>query len=154
MSVGRILRRDWPSFGLSVVIGVCGLVAVACYLTVAVEPPEGGDGRLIARVMGAAALSATALCGPVLVWRVRVIRRVFARGEVVRGQVLLVGENAEDVGYAVIAYRYRGREYRVTNVTEGVVGRGGLAPDESVDVVVDPGKPSRAFVAKLYLEER
>jgi hypothetical protein len=153
LSVGRILKRDWPSFGLAVVISAFWLIAAACYLVVVVWYPEDKEGRLLGYFLAVGALLVTALCGAVLVWRLRIIRRVFACGEVVRGQVLIVGENSEDVGYAVIAYQYQGREYRVTNVTEKPWGREGLAPDDPVDIVVDPSKPSRAFIAKLYLQE-
>jgi hypothetical protein len=153
LSVGRILKRDWPSLCFSVFISAFWLIAIACYLLVMVWYPEDKEGWLLAYFMGGGAFLVTALCGAVLVWRLRIIRRVFACGEVVRGQVLIVGENSEDVGYAVISYLYKGREYRVSNVTEGAVGRGRLAPDDLVDIVVDPSKPSRAFIVKLYIQE-
>jgi hypothetical protein len=76
---------------------------------------------------------------------------VFGRGEVVQGEVISVGENSEDVGSAVVAYQYQGRQYLVRNVTEGAVGRGGLTPGAPVDIMLDPSNPSRAFIAKLYL---
>jgi hypothetical protein len=155
LSVGHILRRDWPSFILTVFIIGLWLVTIACNLWAAVTPnlEDEEDWLMMASFMGVGNLLVTAVCGTVVVWRVLLIRRVFAQGEVVRGRVLLVGENSEDIGYAVIVYQYQGREYRVRNVTQGAVGRGGLASDDPVDIVVDPRKPSRAFIVKLYVPE-
>jgi hypothetical protein len=150
LSVGRILRRDWPSLWLSFFIGGLWVVAIGGYLLVAVWYPEDREGWVLSHIMGVCVLVVTALCGALLVRRVHLIRQVFSRGEVVRGQVLSLMKNSEDVASAVLAYQYQGREYRVRNVTEGAAGRG-LSPGDPVDIVVDPSKPSRAFIAKLYL---
>jgi hypothetical protein len=152
LSIGRILKRDWPSFCCSVFISLWWLIVIAAYLLVAVWYPEDRDGWLLAHLMGVGGLGLTALLGAVIVRRIHIIRRVFGRGEAVRGEILSVGENAEDIGYAVVAYQYQGRQYLVRNVTEGAVGREGLTPGAPVDIVLDPSKPSRAFISKLYLE--
>lgn len=152
LSVGRILRRDWPSFGLAVFVSCCWLVAVAAYVLMVFWFPEDRDNWALAHINGACFAVATVLCMGVIIWRIRTIRRVFRGGEVVRGHVVSVGENSEDISYASIAYQYQGRDYQTKNVTEGASGRGGLTPGDLVDIVVDPAKPSRAFVAKLYLE--
>jgi hypothetical protein len=152
LSVGRILKRDWPSFILSATIIGMWLV-ITCFI-VAVNPkPEDKESWEMSLVLGVGTLLLTAVCGTVIVWRLLLIRRVFAYGEVVQGRILHVGENVEGIGYAMIAYQYQGREHQVKNVTQGLVGRGGFAPDDPVDLVVDPRKPSRAFVVKLYARE-
>jgi hypothetical protein len=152
LRIGRILRCDWPSFGCSLLLGLWWSLALAAYVLAAVWYPEDRDSRLLAHLMGVSGLAATALLGAWIVRRVHIIRQVFGRGEVVRGEVLSVGENSEDVGSAVVAYQYQGRQYLVRNVTEGAVGRGGLTLGAPVDIMLDPSKPSRAFIAKLYLD--
>jgi hypothetical protein len=152
LSVGRILKRDWPSFGCLVIVTFWWLMTIAGYLLAAVWLPEDRDGWLFAHLMGVSGLGVTALLGAVIARRVHIIRQVFGCGEVVRGEILSVGANSEDVGHAVVAYQYQGRQYLVRNVTEGAVGRGELTPGAPVDIVVDPSKPARAFIAKLYLE--
>lgn len=149
LSVGRIMARDFYSLGLSIWVGCFGLIALL-FLAKVIGHPEDEDAWLFTVFTGAFALSAT-LSGALLVWRVRVIRRVFARGEVVRGRVRRIVEgDGECVGYAVFVYQYQGQEYHAT-VTEPVVGQAGVAPDDSVEIVVDPSKPSRAYISKLYL---
>lgn len=150
LSLGRVLKRDWPSFGLALFIGACWLMAMAAYAWAGISQTE--SNYLLAHSLGGGAGLMTAVFGPVLVWRIRDLRRVFARGEVVQGRVLTVGENSEYIEHAVIAYQHGGREYRVTNVTEGVLAGRRLAPGAAVDVVVDPGKPSRAFIVNLYID--
>jgi hypothetical protein len=149
LSFGHILKRDWPSFILSVF--VCGLWLTVIFLLGLTPSPEDKEAGRLALFMGVGTLLVTAVCGTVIAWRLLLIHRVFAHGEVVQGRVLHVGENSEDIGYAVIVYQYQGREHRVKNVTG--VGRGGLAPDDPVDIVVDPRKPARAFIVKLYVPE-
>ncbi len=152
LSVRRILKRDWPCFGLVIFIGCGWLVGIGDYVLMAMWFREDRDGWALAHILGVGVLFATVLCAVVIVWRMQVIRRVFGSGEVVQGHVLSVGENSEDIGYALIAYQYQGRDYCTRNVTEGASERGGLTPGELVELVVDPAKPSRAFVAKLYIE--
>jgi hypothetical protein len=152
LSVGRILKRDWPSFVFAGSITVWWLLVLGAYLLAAVCYPRDSESWLIAHLMGVVGLVLTGLLGTVLVRRIHIIKQAFGCGEMVQGEVLGVGENSEDVGYAVVAYQYQGRQYLVSNVTEGAVGRGGLTPGARVDLMVDPRTPSRAFIAKLYLE--
>ena len=152
LSVWRILKRDWLSFGLSIWVGLFGLMALVLIPGV-IWHPEHWKGFDFTAFIAGWALFATALAGPVLVWRVRVIRRVFARGEMVRGRVLYVVEgDGECSGYAGFVYQYQGHEYRAKAGTDLAFGRAAVAPDDSVEIVVDPSKPSRAFISKLYLQ--
>jgi len=151
LSVGRILKRDWLSLGLSIFVGSFGLIALL-FLAKVIGHPDDSDAGLFTAFIFGFGLSAT-LCAAVLVLRVRVIRRVFARGEVVRGRVLWVVEgDGESVGHAVFVYQYQGHEYRARAATELAFGSAAVAPNDSVEIVVDPSKPSRAFVSKLYLQ--
>lgn len=150
LSVGRIVKRDWPSFGLAIFIAICWLIALAGYVFAGISQTR--DNLVLAHFIAGGTLLMTAVFGPVLGWRIRNLRRTFARGEVVQGRVLAVGENSEFIEHAVIAYQHGGREYRVTNVTEGVLAAQRLAPGNPVDIVVDPSKPSRAFVVGLYID--
>ena len=77
---------------------------------------------------------------------------MLASGDPVKGQVVDVGENSEDIGYVVVAYQYEGRDYKTKNVTEGAVQRGNLAVGDLLDIVVDPQEPTRAFVVRLFVD--
>jgi hypothetical protein len=152
LSVGRILSRDWPAY-IWTVFTVCGLLfLVGGYLVVGIWFRQDADSWVTAHITAMVGLVMLIACGALMIRRIRLLQDVFARGEVVQGQVLLLGENSEDVGYAVIGYHYRGKDYKVQNVTEGVAGRGGLKPDDEVDLVVDPRDPTRAFIVKLYVD--
>lgn len=151
LSFGRVWKRDWPAFGLSFFLGLLWFLAIAGYVVAVIWYPDDKEGWEGVPVLGVGVIVVTALCGPWIVWRIQMIRRVFAQGEVVRGQVLSVGENSEYIGNAVIVYQYQGREYRVTNVTERADGRKEFTPNDSVEIVVDPNNPSRAFLAELFL---
>src|SRR5436305_6095401 len=65
LSVGRVLKRDWPSFGLSVFLSFGWLFAIAGYLVVAVWYPQDKEGWVLAHLLGVSALVMTALCGSV-----------------------------------------------------------------------------------------
>lgn len=152
LSVGHVWKRDWPSFGLSVFLGLVWLFVLAVYLTNAFWHPQDGEGWATAHIFGTAALVITVVCGAVIGRRIYIIRHVFACGALVQGKVLEVGENSEDIGNALIAYHYQGRDYSVRKVTEGAHDRGGIVQDELVDIMVDPKEPSRAFIVKVFLD--
>jgi uncharacterized membrane protein AbrB (regulator of aidB expression) len=151
LSVGRVLKRDWPSLGLTVFLGMVWVLAIAGYFVAVISYPEDKEGWELAPFLGGGLLVVTAVCSSVIVWRIQMIRRVFACGQIVRGQVRSVGENSESIGHAVIAYQYQSCEYLVTNVTEGAGGRREFTPNDFVDVVIDTSHPSRAFIAELFL---
>jgi hypothetical protein len=152
LTTGRILKRDWPAFTLLLFLGFwwLAMIAIVALTASATGWQSLGSDKLLLVLFGFFSALITVVCGGIVWWRVRTVRRVFAAGVVVEGEVGYVGENSEDIGYAVVLYRYNGRDYRVQNATEGAPGRGGLAVGDTVELVVDPLKPARAFVLKLY----
>lgn len=148
-STGRILRRDWPAFGLTLFVWWLA-VAVLGFLGVGLHPGAWEAEPALGIALGLVSLLVTAATSTFIGWRVRLIRQVFARGVMLEGRIVQVGENTEGIGYAVVGYRYDGREYQVRNVTEGLPRPGDLKVGAMVEVVVDPVQPSRAFLVKRY----
>ena len=79
------------------------------------------------------------------IWR---IRRVFAAGAVVIGRVLEIDVNADNVHSAIAAYEFEGQRYQVKNTTEATGQM--FSEGDAVELVVDPAKPSRAYIVKLF----
>jgi hypothetical protein len=152
LSVGRVWKRDWPSFVLVGFTGCLWLMVVGAYLLLVFRFPDDHDGWRLAHLLSVIVAGITLLCGSIIILRLRTIRRVFRSGEVVHGRVESIGENSEDIGYAQLAYQYQARDYQTKNVTEAAAERGKMKPGDNVAIVVDPSKPSRAFVVKLFVE--
>jgi hypothetical protein len=151
LSVGRILRRDWAAFSLILFVGIWWLFVVAVYVLAALSKQGNAEeDPTFLLVFAVGTFVITAACGALAVWRIRMIRKVFTNGVVLQGEVAHVGANDEDVGHAIVVYRYGGREFQVRNVTQSAPGRGRFQVGESVEVIVDPEKPSRAFLVRLY----
>jgi hypothetical protein len=94
------------------------------------------------------ACTAVVLLG-ILIHRVWRIRKIFTTGEVVLGHVLATDVDADNVHSAIVAYRFRDREYKVKNVIEGT----GRVFDEgdTVELVIDLDEPSRAYIKSLFV---
>jgi hypothetical protein len=136
-SIGRIIRQDWMSFALAVLatvwaVGTLGLVTVRSESN---APPA------ILLLTGIA-------CLLILGHRVGQIRRAFTIGQVVTGRVVVAATNFENDHYVIAAYEFGGRKYRAKAVTEGT-GRS-FRQGDLVEMVVDPAKPSRAYIVSLF----
>jgi len=109
------------------------------------------DNELVA-IFGIGTLVLTVACGGIVLWRIRLIRRVFARGVVVKGWVAHVGKDdgGEYTPQDKVVYRYGGREYELWTVNKRVLDRENFAVGEAVEVMVDPDKPSRAFLCDHF----
>jgi hypothetical protein len=151
LSIRRVLWRDWPSRGLTIFAVLWWLIVAGAVLATLWVPKEDFD-RSFPVTLAIIGLLISLPIGVVVVWRIWNIRRVFASGEFVTGRVVFKGQNSEDVGYALLAYTHDGQEYRVKNVVEGASAESDINQGDSVELVVDPRKPSRAYIRKLFLD--
>ena len=145
LSTAQVLRRARAAAGLSFAAAFTWLAAAAVLL---LPSGPGTDERLLQRSFVAMAVVATGGCAVAAATRIRTIQRVFATGRVVEGRVAAPGEEVEHVPAAEVAYSYDGHEYRLSSHT--VLALRAPAPGETVQVVVDPERPERAFVVKPY----
>ena len=84
--------------------------------------------------------------------RLRVFLRCFARGVVVPGVVTAVPWT-KDRGTLRYRYLFEGREFERFNLVHRSTAVRRLRPGDSVEVVVQRDRPSRAFVKQLYSSE-
>jgi len=153
LSVGRVLWRDWPSRGLTW-FAVLWWLIVASTGVATLWLPEKDFDRSTPLILAIIGLLISLPIAVIVAWRIQTIRRVFASGEVVAGRVVFKGENSEDIQYALLAYKFDGQEFRVKNVVEGASVQGGVNQGDCVELMVDPRKPSRAYIRKMFLDSQ
>jgi len=86
----------------------------------------------------------------VLIWRVWLIRRVFAEGVETTARISSVGHTNEDC-IVEYTYPYQGIVYWNENKLQRGKQPSWLAGGGQAVVMVDPRKPARAFLRDLYL---
>jgi hypothetical protein len=129
------------SLGLILTVVVWGLALVGRYFD-----PEAADFFLtIAPYVTLAGLALT-------VWRVWAIRSVLVNGTEVEGVVSGVSfrRGRRRVRFA---YTYQGQKHQGANRVQSLGVGQALAPGQPVTVVVDPGKPGRAYVRELFVRD-
>jgi hypothetical protein len=87
---------------------------------------------------------------PVLLWRIKTIRDMFARGVEVPGQVTRLSFS-RDRGKVEFAYTYQGQAYTGRNAIMKTGRTKALTPGSEVLLIVDPAKPTHALVRGLYV---
>jgi hypothetical protein len=136
----RLLAKDWRAMGLAIMVGALWLVLLAGLVFF---PTPGGEDPLLLGIFGGMAALATGAGAAWALRRWRTIRRLLAHGVPVRGRVLSVYANAEDVWAVLVGYAFDGREYQTRTVT-------GFKPPhqvgDAVSLLVDPAAPSRAMM--------
>ena len=86
----------------------------------------------------------------ILLWRIRLIRSVFAYGEEVPGVIYAIGF-FRGRGRVEYLYSYGEVKYRSSNAIHQTKRAKMLQPGQHVTVVVDRDHPKRAFIKELYL---
>jgi hypothetical protein len=142
--VTRILARDPAARDLTMFVGMWYVVMGAIYLAF----PHGADTAMRV-VFGAITALITLACGGVVLHQVSFVRRLLAEGASVEGRVDRLGDN-EGFGYAEVEYEHAGRPYRARIPTAGMPG--GYQPEQRVELLVDPRKPSRAIDPRRYTD--
>ena len=151
-SVGRILKNDYASLVLLIFIGVAWLMAAlagAGWLPGrrggAID--TGGDPD---RFMLGLALVITPLFGWLAYRRIAAIRRVVRDGPACVGTVTLVWF-MKDRGRVEYEYQFAGQTYQAGNAIMKNRETQTIRQGDRVELIVDPAKPSRAFLASLYV---
>ena len=116
----------------------------------ALRPPGGADDRHWLVVLSAAGVSTGAIAAMVSTARLLRLRQLFQNGECVSGRVVHIGQNSEDIAFAIVEYTFQGSAHRVTTVGESLPESRRPAAGDAVNVVVDPRRPSRAALPLLF----
>ena len=111
------------------------------------DPVSAEEGLPFFLYMG---LIATAIGIPVLLWRVRTLLNLFARGQEVAGRLISVGF-FRDRGRIEYAYDYQGQLFQGGNVVMRTARTTALSVGEQVVLLVDPIHPHRAVIRDLYV---
>ncbi len=158
----RILARHGNLLGWTIHIGMLWVLVGALMLVIFFQDAALGREESWALLI----VSLLTLAHVVqFVYRARQIRRVFSVGEVVAGRVVQVGWDESRLAdsearhsvaivtatpFAVVAYEYAGRKYQI-KCPGKTRGGGGIRAGKKVTLVVDPAKPSRAFLVSIFL---
>ncbi len=155
-SVGRIVWTDYWAF-LGVVLILVGMVTYPAIVYLGIVPQARGVDPLMGEA-GAPfffwfALAAVGVGIPGLFWRISTIRSVFEQGVRVDGVVTSVWFY-KDRGRADFQYSHEGTVYQGGNPLHKTARTKALWEGESVTLVVDPQRPTRAFIEHLYVDSQ
>jgi len=150
LSLKRLLWTDYPAFFASLV----PLVSWIVYLSWA--PAWRDTGPIIkpeARpIFLGVAIIATVLCSIIIASRIYLFNRVFRDGKQVHGKIIQA-EIRRDHGRVEYTYIYNHQEFFSKVDLHRNAQTKALSKGDQVTLMVDPKKPSRAFICDLYLEE-
>ena len=140
-SLKRILSNDHWAMTLVIVPLVLWFVALLVWLMDPGAPALG--------VFAAIGGVATVVLWPLAWWRVKRIHRFFCRGVQTQGTVVMAWS---DRGNTTLTFRYEweGLDYERERVVSESMVTTTMNPGDPVEVIVDPGKPSRAHVLDAY----
>lgn len=141
-AIMRILAVDLAAFFFSIL----PLMAVAVYLFFRLA--GGQPLRYLLFQVGLGGMVVIGLAGAA--WRVLLFRRVFAAGLAVRAVINNITITREQCQLQ-LGYTYAGRAYTTTSRVLDNNTTHVMRPGESVTVMVDPIKPTRAFIQKLFI---
>jgi len=152
-STGRILKNDYGSLLMLIVIGVMWVLAIAGGYFGLLPQPRGA--RLIeisstmATILLTLAVVITMLFGSLASKRISSIKRVLSSGPEVKGRIQDIAF-VKDRGRVEYEYEYNGQTYQAGNAIWKNKETRQLQAGGEITVIVDPDKPSRAFIASLY----
>jgi hypothetical protein len=148
-SLRRIIWTDYPAFYASLVPVVSWIVLLAWL------PDWRGDGPIISPTARPffLILAALATIGglSVLVWRIRLVFKLFGKGVQIRGKISSV-DIRRDHGWVEFCYIFDHKEYTSRIEVHRNAQTKGLSVGDLVMLVVDRTNPQRAFIRDLYLD--
>ena len=161
-SVGRVIRNDYGSLLLLIFIGVAWLIVA--YTAVvgplpsrrgrAVDTTGGGGGGGGAGGFDWKVFGAAAVITPVFGWlaarRIAGIRRVVEYGPACDGTVTGIWFT-KDRGRVEYEYQFEGQTYQAGNAIMKNRQTEAIRQGDRVELIIDPSRPSRAFLASLYV---
>jgi hypothetical protein len=96
------------------------------------------------------AIGFTVVATPVLLWRIRLIRHIFANGIEVPGVITGISFMGGR-GWVKYAYTYRGLHFGGYNAISQTGPARALRPGDQVTIVFRPDSPEQAEIRELYL---
>ena len=150
---GRILKNDFPSLLMLIMIGVVWFLTIAGGVLKFLPKRRGGgaievDSTMMINFVVIAAV-VTLLCGWFAARRIAAIKRVIRSGPEVKGRIQSIGF-VKDRGRVDYEYLYEGQTYQAGNAIWKNRETTKLKRGGEVTLILDPNKPSRAFIASLY----
>jgi hypothetical protein len=139
-SLLRIVKVDYvASLGVIFPLVMWGLALAAHFF----DPEAAAFFRLLAPIV-------TVLGLALFLWRVWLIRQVFADGDETPGVLTNIGF-FRGRGRAEYVYTYQSHKYQSSNAIQASATTRALAPGQAVTVMVHRLNPKRAFLRELYL---
>lgn len=152
-TTGRILKNDYPSLLMLIFIGVMWVLAIAGTIFGFLPKRRGGGAievdSTMSMIMIVIAVIITILFGWLASKRIGDIKRIINRGPEVKGRIQSIGF-IKDRGRVEYDYEYDGQSYHAGNAIWKNRETTKLQDGEEILVIVDPKRPSRAFIASLY----
>lgn len=150
---GRILKNDYPSLLMLILIGIMWVLAIVGAVFGYLPKRRGGgvvevDSTMMI-IMIVIAGVITILFGWLASKRIGDIRRVITTGIEVKGRVQSIGF-IKDRGRVEYDYEYDAKSYHAGNAIWKNRETTKLQDGDEIILIVDPDKPSRAFIASLY----
>ena len=150
---GRILRNDYPSLLMLLCISVMWVIAIGGS-ALGFLPTRRGGGAVevdstMMTVMIVAAVVGTFVFGWLAARRIQDIKRIINTGPEVQGRIQTIGF-FKDRGRVEYTYEYDNQLHHAGNAIWKNRETMQLQAGDEVMLIVDPDKPSRAFVASLY----
>jgi hypothetical protein len=143
----QILRNDYFGVTMAVAPFMLWLLLGA----VAILPAALGSEKLNLNPLMLAGLGlATAFCWIALIWRIWMVRTIFAEGTLVNGVITNIWFFRQR-GSCKLQYNYMGTAYEIQNTLIYSKRTCKLAAGSRVTLVVDPQDPKRVFLRDLYL---
>jgi hypothetical protein len=154
-SVGRILKNDYGSLLMLIAIGVAWLLVLFAARFGFLANRRGDvtqtDPAQV-RSLVIMAVVVTVVFGFFAPRRIARIRRVIADGPACDGTVTRINF-VKDRGRVEYEYQFNGETYEAGNAIWKNRETEAIRPGQRVELIVDPSRPSRAFLASLYVKQ-
>jgi hypothetical protein len=151
-SIVRIIQSDY----IAMVAALAPAVLIAMYVAISYfgffpglrgrDPIQGSEG---APFFLYGSIVALLVAVPVVMWRVKSIQDVFAKGVEIPGEITNVSFY-RDRGRVEYTYSYQGQAYSGGNAVMKTGRTKALTPGEEVTLIVDQHEPRRAVIRDLY----
>jgi hypothetical protein len=154
--IRRILKNDYFSMLMLVLIGVTWFLAIFAN-TLGFIPKRHMVGTMptapsMNHALLVIAIAISMLCGWLTIRRWGDIKRVIQTGPEIKGRILRI-RFYRDRGRVEYKYEYQGRTYKAGNGLCKNRETTQLQAGDEIVLILDPEKPSRAFIASLYLSQ-
>ncbi len=149
-TLGKVIWTDYPAFIAACIPAVAWIACIA--LTV---PRDLSNGEAIttpaqAFLLLVLAILSTAICIPIVAWRLARIRKLFRCGVEAKGNVKQV-VFYRDRGRVEYNYLFRGKPYYTRNYLHRNRQTRALEQATIVALLVNPEKPEQAIIPHLYV---